>query len=145
MFAHIIYRYTRQFPSINFPSLAVISVSNLTPQCRSRFTVRAFNSSHAAGLVAPYHSECLLEYFWSSGATESLVRFLDRARAVGLPCTSDWLFAESATYKTYNKQRGQTSVPSTWFEPTVSAIQRTQTDVSYRTATGIGYFRVMLI
>jgi hypothetical protein len=45
-------------------------------------------------------------------------------QTVGLLWTSDQLVAEAATYKTHNKQKGRTSMPSAELEPTISAIEQ---------------------
>jgi hypothetical protein len=41
-----------------------------------------------------------------------------------LPCTSDQLVTDAATYRTNNKHKIRKSMPSTEFKPTISAIER---------------------
>ena len=66
--------------------------------------------------------------------------------AVGLLWRSDQLVAEAATYKTQNKYKRRTLMPSAGFKLAVPAIERLQTYALESTATGIGchqfYFSV---
>ena len=72
----------------------------------------------------------------------SLLKFLDhtirRTHPVGILWTSDQLVAEGATYTTYNKHVGRTSVLVAGFEPAIPEIERQHTYALDRTATGIG-------
>jgi len=45
---------------------------------------------------------------------------------LGIPCTSDQLFAQAATYTTHNKHNRQISMPSAGFEPAIAEINQLQ-------------------
>jgi hypothetical protein len=57
---------------------------------------------------------------------------------VGFISTSDQFVAEAANYTTHNKQNRRTSMLSAEFELAIPGIQKLQTYVLARTATGIG-------
>ena len=93
-------------------------------------------------------------YLFVLGATfpqwtraSSFTRFLDhtqRHTTVGRTPLDEWSARRRDLYlTTHNTHKKQTSMPSVWFEPTISAGERPQTHALDRVATGIG--RVMLL
>jgi hypothetical protein len=63
---------------------------------------------------------------------------LDTPQPIELPCTSDQLVPEAATYTTHNKPKRRTPMPLAGSEPAIPAVKQQQTYALYRTATGIG-------
>jgi hypothetical protein len=53
-----------------------------------------------------------------------------------LPWTNDRPDAETATYTTHRKHNRRTSMPPSWFEPAIPAIERPQTRSLDRATTG---------
>jgi hypothetical protein len=72
-------------------------------------------------------------YSWGSYITHNWTH----THPVALIWTSDRLVAEAATYKTHNKHKWRTSMPSAGFEPAIRTIRPTQTCFLDRTATAI--------
>ena len=60
------------------------------------------------------------------GPRPPFLRFLDHTQTRELLRTTDQLVAETATYRTHNKQKRRTSMTSAGFEPSISAIELLQ-------------------
>ena len=58
-------------------------------------------------------------------------------------CTSDQPAAQAATYTTYNKYKGRTSMSSAELEPTIPAIEWLHTCALVRTVTGLTFFYLL--
>ena len=79
-------------------------------------------------LYTPYKQSTELEILCGAtancGLGSGLLKFLDHTQSVGLLCTSDQSFAQTATYTTHNKHNRRITISSGGFEPANTEIKR---------------------
>ena len=94
--------------------------------------------------IRPKPSQC--SGFWiTHNSTHTHTHARTQTKPVGIPCTSDQLIAEAATYTSHSKHKRRTSANSAGFDPTLSTVRRQQTYVLIRTPTGTDTYSHILI